>query len=81
MDTTTTTQRRTSVAPRPSELVRSTPIVVDHSASQRTSLIFMALLGMAACLALAGVVTAARDSESGGTSVDDAPPAVFVEAD
>lgn len=77
--TTRTVRRRPAPTPvaAPIEAAQA-EILSQRPASERTRLIFMALLGMAACIALAGVVSQAGDA---GTSPDDPPPAVFVSID
>lgn len=79
-DQQTATRPPTPVAgPNPTAAVRPLPII-DRRQSARTSMIFRALLGSAACLALVGVVAEAnRQAEA--TSVDAPPPAVFIQTD
>lgn len=52
------------------------PIVGKRPASQLTRIVFCVLLGIAACLALVGVV-----DQASTTSPDDAPPPVIVDFD
>jgi len=88
MSTITTTKKATSTR-RPS--TRRTPralpatpaspnqqpdVLAKRPASELTRLVFMALLGGAACVALVGVVGQASEQ---GTSPDDPAPAVIVE--
>lgn len=85
--TTNTTTLAATTAPRRPATKRQAPAVpvVDagagtqellgkRPASEVTRLVFMALLGCAACIALVGVVGEANDP---GTSPDDPPPAVI----
>ena len=76
--TTARKQARRAPAPRVSES-KPDPVtrVVDRSRSQQTGLAFQVILALAACMALIGVVAEADT----GPSVNDAPPAVFVQAD
>ncbi len=56
-------------------------VSVDQSRSRQSGLVFKTLLGIAACLALAGVVAQADAESSRGTGVADPPPSVFVQTD
>ena len=78
------TQRRvsrTARTPGPSVPVHASSRVPVRS--NTTGLIFQAILGAAACLALVGVVAQTRtENQQGPTSSPDAPPpAVFVHTD
>ena len=89
---TTTTRRRrvttststspavpsTVTAPRP-ELTTSFEHLANERPSVHTGHIFQALLGIAACLALTGVISQARAVPAG--SPDAPAPAVFVQTD
>ncbi len=76
--------RRTERLPR-----RSHSYVIASSAqgiperSRTTGLVFQAILGAAACLALVGVVASTQDAATAlnPTSPDAPPPAVFVQLD
>lgn len=56
------------------------PLIVDTHRSHQTSLIFKTLLGIAACIALVGVVVEATTTGS-ASNVEADPPTVFVEID
>jgi len=76
----TTLQRSTAIrksaAVAPVSVDQANELLVKRPASELTRLVFMALLGCAACIALVGVVSEANSSD--GTSPDDPPPAVIV---
>lgn len=60
--------------------------VADDRASRMTALVFQAVLFCAMCVSLLAVIQQASNgdhstSSSIGTGVDDAPPALFVNAD
>lgn len=68
------------------DTVDAAPIrhVVDDRSSRATALLFQAVLFCAMCLSLLAVIQQAQSDPapgSSGTGVDDAPPAVFVNAD
>lgn len=72
-----TTAKRPASSPVQPELIdQAVDLVVKRPASELTRLVFMALLGGAACIALVGVVSEANAT---GTSPDDPAPAVIVE--
>lgn len=71
----TTTRRAPEV--RPASTEEAHDLLVKRPTSEVTRLVFMALLGCAACIALVGVVSEA--SNAPGTSPDDPPPAVITE--
>jgi len=74
---------------RPSRRANYTVAPSSHSVPERsrvTALVFQAILGAAACLALVGVVAASQQSAEVGPIVqpgspDAPPPAVFVHVD
>lgn len=75
-------QRRRIAAVEPSA---DTRFVADDHGSRITALVFQAVLFCAMCLSLLAVIQQAKSvdaaSSDAGTGVDDAPPAVFVNAD
>lgn len=80
-DSTTTVKRprTTRRAPdvRPASPDQTTEVLVKRPTSELTRLVFVALLGCAACIALVGVVSEASNTPA--TSPDDPPPAVITE--
>lgn len=88
-----TRRERTRIQFRRTERLpsRRTSVVIATSAaavperSRTTALVFQAILGVAACLALVGVVAStqdpARSTQIQPGSPDDPPPAVFVQFD
>ncbi len=86
--TKTTVRRRrvapTSLAPTTATLrphTSSVEYLAEDRPSVHTGRIFQALLGVAACLALTGVVAQGQDATTPVGSPDAPPPAVFVQAD
>ncbi len=75
---TTATTPSTVRAPRP-ELTTSFEHLAQERPSVHTGHIFQALLGIAACLALTGVIAQARAVPAG--SPDAPAPAVFIQTD
>ncbi len=65
--------------PTPRQDPSSTPQLSPGSAAATTSLVFKLILALAAVAAVTGVVRAGN--ETAGGSVDDPPPAVFVQTD
>ncbi|MEZ5376723.1 MAG: hypothetical protein R2733_09460 [Acidimicrobiales bacterium] len=81
--TTSTTRRRVVAEP---QTVPARRIVADDRASRTTALVFQAVLFCAMCVSLLAVIQQASSTDSShssvsGTGVNDAPPAVFVNAD
>lgn len=77
----TTTRRSTAKRPvtspvQPESTNQAAALPVKRPTSELTRLVFMALLGSAACIALVGVVSEANAT---GTSPDDRAPTVIVE--
>lgn len=79
--------RRTHRLPsRGSSVTVATSSFAVPERSRTTGLVFQAILGAAACLALVGVVAASQDVQSPASIVnpgspDAPPPAVFVQLD
>ncbi len=79
--TTTKTARRPSPTidqPFGSPAIEAADLIGHRPASEITRLVFCALLGIAACLAMVGIVSQASGTATGP---DDAPPAVIVDFD
>lgn len=67
--------RRATPTPAPLTVEELAAVPGDRPASELTRLVFMVILGAAACIALIGVVSEAGTT---GTSPDDPAPAVIV---
>ncbi len=84
-ETTTIRRRRRVVQPAPSarrQLPATIPsALAEDGASVRTDRIFQALLGIAACLALTGVIIQSQAEAISPGSPEAPAPAVFVQVD
>lgn len=68
-------------AATPRTLTPTIPLILQDRPSVRSGQIFQALLGIAACLALTGVIAQSQSPRTSNSSVDGPAPAVFVHVD